>query len=171
MVDSKNVDMQIYDIYDVLCTPWWQQAWFLGILGILCIFLGFLCFFVYKKYGQKKSLPVDFFVEAQKELSVYKEMVETTPDKIDTHELYTALISMFKRAYFTYTHIDFFTKTGTDLKEALQSQGVHDQEMYDFLDTAENVRFSKGSSIDLALNHIEYMQKFLIKIAQHKAGK
>ena len=171
MIDSKIADMQLYDIYDVIYTPWWQKGWFLGTLGILCIFLCFFCFVAYRKYGRKKALPVDFFISAQNEIALYKEMMEKNPEKVDTQKLYNALISIFKQAYFTYANVDFFNKTGTDLKEALKQRGVQNQALYDFLDSAENARFSKYAACDSVITHLEYMQSFLIKIVQNKAIK
>lgn len=171
MIDSQNSDMQIYDIYDVIYTPWWQKGWFIGILGLLCIFLCFLCFFAYRKYKRRKPILVDFFIAAQKELALYKEMLEKNPENIDTHKIYNALIVIFKEAYLRYEHVDFFNKTGSDLQEALKSQGVHDEQLYDFLDAAQNARFSNQGFQDLLLPHIEYIQGFLIKIVQNKAKK
>ena len=171
MIDSKNADIQIYDIYDVIYTPWWQKGLFIGILGLLCIFLCILCIFAYRNYRRKKIVPVDFFVVAQKELALYKEMLEKNPEKVDTQKVYNALISMFKQAYLRYEHVDFFNKTGTDLQEALKTRGIHNQEVYNFLDAAEQARFSNQASRDLLLPHIEYMQSFLIKIVQNKANK
>ena len=171
MIDSRNADMQIYDIYDVIYTPWWQKSWFIGILCLLCIFLCFLGFVAYRKYKRKSVASVDFFVVTQQQLDLYKNLLEKSPDKVDAQELYTSLIAMLKKAYFIYEHADFFHKTGTDLKEALRHRGVEDESLYAFLDAAENARFSKHASGDLLLTHLEYMQSFLIKIVQNKANK
>jgi len=130
-----------------------------------------VCFFAYRKYWRQKTVRVDFFADAQKELSLYKERMEKKPEKVEIHMIYNSLISIFKQAFLRYQHIDFFNKTGTDLQKALQQRGFDNQELYDFLNAAEQARFSKHAAFDQAIPHIEYMQRFLTTIVQNKATK
>jgi|GEM_PF-6112471 len=171
MNTPQSSDMQIYDIYEVIFIPWWQQWWFLGILLILCILIGYFCVRLYKRYKYKKSLYVDFFASAQKELALLRIVVAQNSEKYDAQELYDRLMNIFKIACKKYYHLDLSSKTIADYKRELENLGIQKQELIEFLDAAETALFSKNVSQELLVQHLECMQNFLNEIAQYKAIK
>lgn len=96
---------QLIDIYDIWYKPFWKSTWFLAIVTIIaCILLGYIFFYVYKKY-LKKQIVIDPVVLALYKLAALKKMNINTEQ--DSKDCYFRLSSIIKE-YLAFRYDSIF---------------------------------------------------------------
>ncbi|MBS1986560.1 DUF4381 family protein [Candidatus Dependentiae bacterium] len=100
---------QLYDIYDMSHTPWWQQSWltYCAYIAIVLLLLGILWYSARAVIGRKRVLTP--WQKAIDELDRLE--TEGFLSVVYSKELYTALTGLLKRYIYERYGLDIIGKT------------------------------------------------------------
>jgi len=144
---------ELIDIYDMWYEPFWIQRWFVVIVCIVSILsIGFLLYFLYKKYFKKES-SIDCSVDAYEGLSALESMSIQTQQ--DSKDLYFELSSIIKQ-YLACRYDTVFTQlTDKEIVRRVEDY-ISDTDvciLRKLLQSIAHVKFERGQ---VALEKIKY---------------
>ena len=112
---DTTAHIELYDIYDVWYTPWYNSSYFYGFIGIFI--LGTL-YFLYRWYKNRK-IPVIVISPYQKALGVIEELKKGKYGNYQT--CYTLLIQTLKIYLESYYKIPFVGQTDSEFLTTIAS--------------------------------------------------
>ncbi len=112
---KSNLETQgLYDIYDIMYTPWYKQWWFIGVVAFCVLFFAYLCvrFFLTKKSVQRQY---DVYEKALQRIAVLEKNFDS-----DAHIFYAMAIRDIKEYLQERYDVEVVSATDDEVIDCLE---------------------------------------------------
>ncbi len=152
---SCQSDLEIYDIYDIIYTPWFKSWWFISFSILLFILIS--VFILYKFYNKFFINKISF------EQSIKNRINNLKNDLLIDHKIFFfSVTDIVKDIFSHYFFVEIKSKTDDEFLQFLKQDYENLYKIAESIfENAQQVKFAKASLSDEKINLlIESILKF-----------